>query len=123
MRRLHPHDNRRRSPHATWTRRSRGGAVRRGVIDRNTTETKIKVRLGIEGRGRYSVTTGIRFLDHMLELFAPHGPFDLPIAADGALDVDQHHTVEDLGLALGKAVSQALGPRRGINRAGYFIMP
>ena len=97
--------------------------MRRGVIDRNTTETKIKVRLGIEGRGRYSVRTGIRFLDHMLELFARHGAFDLEIAADGDLDVDQHHTVEDLGIALGEAVSQALGTRRGINRAGYFIMP
>jgi len=97
--------------------------VRRGVIDRHTTETKIKVRLDIEGRGRYSVRTGIRFLDHMLELFARHGAFNLEIAADGDLDVDQHHTVEDLGIALGEAVSQALGTRRGINRAGYFIMP
>jgi imidazoleglycerol-phosphate dehydratase len=81
------------------------------------------VRLGIEGRGRYSVRTGIRFLDHMLELVARHGAFDLDIASDGDLDVDQHHTVEDLGIALGEAVSQALGTRRGINRAGYFIMP
>jgi imidazoleglycerol-phosphate dehydratase len=97
--------------------------VRRGVIDRHTTETTIKVRLGIEGRGRYSVRTGIRFLDHMLELFARHGAFNLEIAADGDLDVDQHHTVEDLGIALGEAVSHALGSRRGINRAGYFIMP
>ena len=97
--------------------------MRRGVIDRHTTETTIRVRLGIEGRGRYSVRTGIRFLDHMLELFARHGAFNLEIAADGDLDVDQHHTVEDLGIALGEAVSQALGTRRGINRAGYFIMP
>ena len=97
--------------------------MRRGVIDRHTTETTIKVRLGIEGRGRYSVRTGIRFLDHMLELFARHGAFNLEIAADGDLDVDQHHTVEDLGIALGEAVSHALGTRRGINRAGYFIMP
>ena len=97
--------------------------MRRGVIDRHTTETTIRVRLGIEGRGRYSVRTGIRFLDHMLELFARHGAFNLEIAADGDLDVDQHHTVEDLGIALGEAVSHALGTRRGINRAGYFIMP
>ncbi len=97
--------------------------MRRGIVDRNTAETKIRVRLGLEGRGRYSVTTGIRFLDHMLELVARHGAFDLEIAADGDLDVDQHHTVEDLGIALGEAVSQALGTRRGINRAGYFIMP
>jgi imidazoleglycerol-phosphate dehydratase len=97
--------------------------VRRGVIDRRTTETQIQLSIGLEGRGRYEVRTGIRFLDHMLELFARHGAFDLKIAATGDLDVDQHHTVEDLGIALGEAVSQALGDRRGINRAGYFVMP
>jgi imidazoleglycerol-phosphate dehydratase len=97
--------------------------VRRAVIDRRTTETQIRVALVIEGRGRYSVSTGIRFLDHMLELFAKHGAFDLDIRATGDLDVDQHHTVEDLGIALGEAVSEALGTRRGINRAGYFVMP
>ena len=97
--------------------------MRRGVIDRRTTETQIQLAIGLEGRGRYQVRTGIRFLDHMLELFARHGAFDLTIAATGDLDVDQHHTVEDLGIALGEAVSQALGDRRGINRAGYFVMP
>jgi imidazoleglycerol-phosphate dehydratase len=97
--------------------------VRRAVIDRKTTETKILVRLGLEGQGRYRVRTGIRFLDHMLELVARHGAFDLVIQATGDLDVDQHHTVEDLGIALGEAVSAALGTRRGINRAGYFVMP
>ena len=97
--------------------------MRRGVIDRRTTETRIAIRLTLEGRGRYQVRTGIRFLDHMLELVARHGGFDLEIAADGDLDVDQHHTVEDLGIALGEAVAQALGNRRGINRAGYFVMP
>ena len=97
--------------------------MRRGVIDRRTTETQIRLSIGLEGRGRYEVRTGIRFLDHMLELFARHGAFDLTIAATGDLDVDQHHTVEDLGIALGEAVSQALGDRRGINRAGYFVMP
>ena len=97
--------------------------MRRGVIDRRTTETQIKLAIGLEGRGRYEVRTGIRFLDHMLELFARHGAFDLTIAATGDLDVDQHHTVEDLGIALGEAVSQALGDRKGINRAGYFVMP
>jgi imidazoleglycerol-phosphate dehydratase len=97
--------------------------VRRGVIDRKTTETEIRVALTLEGRGRYTVSTGIRFLDHMLELFARHGAFDLEIDAKGDLDVDQHHTVEDLGIALGEAVSKALGDRRGINRAGYFVMP
>jgi imidazoleglycerol-phosphate dehydratase len=79
--------------------------------------------IGLEGKGRYQVSTGIRFLDHMLELFARHGAFDLKVKAVGDLDVDQHHTVEDLGIALGEAVSAALGNRRGINRAGYFVMP
>jgi imidazoleglycerol-phosphate dehydratase len=97
--------------------------VRRALIDRRTRETQIRVRLGLEGSGRYQVSSGIRFLDHMLELVARHGAFDLEIAATGDLDVDQHHTVEDLGIALGEAVSKALGTRRGINRAGYFVMP
>jgi len=97
--------------------------VRRGVVSRTTRETSIRVRLVIEGRGRYKVSTGIRFLDHMLELFARHGVFDLEVKAHGDLEVDQHHTVEDLGIALGEAVSAALGSRRGINRAGYFVMP
>jgi imidazoleglycerol-phosphate dehydratase len=97
--------------------------VRRAVVDRRTRETDIRVRIGIEGKGRYDIRTGIRFLDHMLELATRHGAFDLTIRAAGDLDVDQHHTVEDLGIALGEAVSKALGTRRGINRAGYFIMP
>jgi len=97
--------------------------VRRAVIDRRTTETTIALTLALDGRGRYRVRTGIRFLDHMLELVARHGAFDLTIDAKGDLDVDQHHTVEDLGIAFGEAVSAALGNRRGINRAGYFVMP
>lgn len=97
--------------------------MRRAVIDRRTTETQIEVGLTLDGRGTYRVGTGIRFLDHMLELVARHGAFDLKVNAKGDLDVDQHHTVEDLGIALGEAVSQALGDRRGINRAGYFVMP
>jgi imidazoleglycerol-phosphate dehydratase len=97
--------------------------VRRALVDRRTKETAIVVRLTLEGRGRYTVATGIRFLDHMLELVARHGGFDLQVDARGDLDVDQHHTVEDLGIALGEAVSKALGDRRGINRAGYFVMP
>jgi imidazoleglycerol-phosphate dehydratase len=97
--------------------------VRRAVIDRRTTETKIALSLALDGRGRYDVKTGIRFLDHMLELFARHGGFDLTVNADGDLDVDQHHTVEDVGIALGEAVLQAIGNKRGINRAGYFVMP
>jgi len=97
--------------------------VRRAVIRRQTTETSIVLKLALEGRGRYQVRTGIRFLDHMLELVARHGAFDLSIVANGDLDVDQHHTVEDVGISLGEAVAAALGNRRGINRAGYFIMP
>jgi len=97
--------------------------VRRGVIDRQTTETQIALTIGLDGRGQYKIRTGIRFLDHMLELFSRHGAFDLTINATGDLDVDQHHTVEDLGIALGEAISKALGDRKGINRAGYFVMP
>ena len=97
--------------------------MRRGVVERQTTETSISIRLALDGRGRYDVRTGIRFLDHMLELFTRHGGFDLRLRAEGDLDVDQHHTVEDIGIALGEAVEAALGSRRGINRAGYFVMP
>jgi imidazoleglycerol-phosphate dehydratase len=97
--------------------------VRRAVIDRRTTETVIGLSLVLDGRGQYDVSTGIRFLDHMLELFARHGGFDLRVKAKGDLDVDQHHTVEDLGIALGEAVLKAVGSKRGINRAGYFVMP
>ncbi len=97
--------------------------MRRALINRRTAETVITIRLGIEGRGRYAISTGIRFLDHMLELVARHGAFDLQIDAVGDLDVDQHHTVEDVGIALGEAVAKAIGSRRGINRAGYFVMP
>lgn len=97
--------------------------MRRALIDRRTTETHVRVRLALDGKGRYEVATGVRFLDHMLELVARHGGFDLKIHAKGDLDVDQHHTVEDVGIALGEAVAGALGNRRGINRAGYFVMP
>lgn len=97
--------------------------MRRALIKRHTAETQITVRIGLEGRGRYTISTGIRFLDHMLELVSRHGGFDLWIDAVGDLDVDQHHTVEDVGIALGEAVNKATGSRRGINRAGYFIMP
>lgn len=97
--------------------------MRRSVIDRRTRETQILVRLGLEGQGQFDVRTGIRFLDHMLELMARHGAFDVVVRAKGDLDVDQHHTVEDTGIALGEAFSAALGTRRGINRAGYFVMP
>jgi imidazoleglycerol-phosphate dehydratase len=98
-------------------------AVRTAEFERNTTETQIAIRLTIEGQGRYTVRTGIRFFDHMLELFARHGAFDLELTCTGDLDVDQHHTVEDVGIALGEAVDRALGDKRGILRAGYFVMP
>src|SRR5271170_4184790 len=97
--------------------------MRSASVQRNTKETQIAGSLKIEGRGRYEISTGVRFFDHMLELFTKHGAFDLRIDAKGDLDVDQHHTVEDLGIVLGEAVSKALGDRRGINRAGYFVMP
>ena len=96
---------------------------RAAAFDRQTTETQIKGRLTIDGQGRYDVRTGIRFFDHMLELFTRHGAFDLTLKARGDLDVDQHHTVEDVGITLGEAVLKALGDRKGINRAGYFVMP
>lgn len=97
--------------------------MRRAVIDRRTAETRVEVRLALDGKGRYANRTGIRFLDHMLDLVARHGGFDLQVKAAGDLDVDQHHTVEDVGIALGEAVCSALGNKKGINRAGYFVMP
>jgi imidazoleglycerol-phosphate dehydratase len=97
--------------------------ARAAAFDRRTTETQIKGRLAIDGQGRYDVSTGIRFFDHMLELFTRHGAFDLTLNATGDLDVDQHHTVEDVGIVLGETVLKALGDRKGINRAGYFVMP
>jgi imidazoleglycerol-phosphate dehydratase len=97
--------------------------LRRASIDRKTKETHVRIALNVDGRGRYDIRTGIRFLDHMLELVARHGAFDLAIAASGDLDVDAHHTVEDVGIALGEAVAAAVGAKRGIHRAGYFVMP
>jgi imidazoleglycerol-phosphate dehydratase len=96
---------------------------RTSIVERNTAETRIAIHLVIEGGGRYKVSTGIRFFDHMLELFTRHGAFDLELKCDGDLDVDQHHTVEDVGIALGEAFDRALGDKRGILRAGYFLMP
>src|SRR5438876_11897183 len=97
--------------------------MRRAKLERRTNETVIRAVLQIDGRGKYKVSTGIRFFDHMLELFARHGAFDLELRAQGDLDVDQHHTVEDVGIALGQAFARALGSKRGILRAGYFVMP
>jgi imidazoleglycerol-phosphate dehydratase len=97
--------------------------VRKARLHRATAETEIRIALTIEGRGKYDIATGIHFLDHMLELFARHGGFDLKLKAAGDLEVDQHHTVEDVGIALGEVFDLALGNRRGILRAGYFVMP
>jgi imidazoleglycerol-phosphate dehydratase len=96
---------------------------RTATIHRKTNETDIRLKLNLDGRGKSRITTGIRFFDHMLDLVARHGAFDLEITAKGDLDVDQHHTVEDVGIALGEAVLKALGSKRGILRAGYFLMP
>src|SRR3954454_16459229 len=100
-----------------------GGEMRKATIVRKTNETDIALALNIDGRGTYSISTGIRFLDHMLDLFARHGGFDLKLMCKGDLDVDQHHTVEDVGIALGEAFDRALGDKKGILRAGYFLMP
>jgi imidazoleglycerol-phosphate dehydratase len=97
--------------------------ARAATFNRQTTETQIRGKLVIDGTGRYQISTGIRFFDHMLELFTRHGGFDLTLRATGDLDVDQHHTVEDVGIVLGAATLEALGNRKGINRAGYFLMP
>jgi imidazoleglycerol-phosphate dehydratase len=97
--------------------------ARAARLKRQTAETDIRLGLVLDGHGRYRVSTGIRFFDHMLELFARHGGFDLDLVVRGDLDVDQHHTVEDTGIALGAAFLKALGSKRGINRAGYFVMP
>ncbi len=96
--------------------------MRSASVQRDTKETQIKGALKIEGQGKYEISTGIRFFDHMLELFTKHGGFDLTLEAKGDLDVDQHHTVEDVGIVLGQLFSRALGDRKGINRAGYFVM-
>ena len=97
--------------------------MRKARIERKTKETDIRLALTVDGKGRYNVSTGIRFFDHMLELFAHHGAFDLDLKAVGDLDVDQHHTVEDVGIALCQAFAEALGSKKGILRAGYFVMP
>jgi imidazoleglycerol-phosphate dehydratase len=95
--------------------------VRKASLERNTKETRVTASLKIEGLGRYNISTGIRFFDHMLELFTKHGGFDLTLKCDGDLDADQHHTVEDVGIVLGELFAKALGDRKGINRAGYFV--
>src|SRR5260370_31176971 len=96
---------------------------RKATIRRKTNETDIRLKLNLDGRGKARIATGIRFFDHMLELVARHGAFDLVLDARGDLDVDQHHTVEDVGIALGSAGQTPLGSKRRILRAGYFLMP
>jgi len=97
--------------------------MRKTKLHRKTKETDISIKLNLDGKGKAHIATGIRFFDHMIEQIARHGGLDLDLTARGDLDVDQHHTVEDVGIALGEAVKQALGSKRGILRAGYFLMP
>jgi len=97
--------------------------MRTASVKRNTKETDISVSVDLDGSGRAEIATGIGFFDHMLEQVARHGLIDLTITAKGDLHIDQHHTVEDVGIALGEAVNAALGTKRGIFRAGYFLMP
>ncbi len=92
-------------------------------IERNTNETKINLTLKLDGSGKAEIQSGVGFLDHMLTLFAAHGKFDLTVACKGDLEVDDHHTVEDIGICLGKAFEEALGEKRGITRYGSFILP
>ena len=96
---------------------------RKAIVERNTRETRIRIALDLDGSGRYRVDTGLPFFNHMLELFSKHSLVDLDIQASGDLDVDHHHTVEDVGLALGDALNQALGDRKGIERYGFSLMP
>jgi len=96
---------------------------RTAIIDRKTRETQIRLELNLDGSGNGSWQTGVGFLDHMLELFARHGALDLKVEANGDLHVDQHHTVEDVGICLGQAVKQAVGDKAGIRRYGHFTLP
>lgn len=97
--------------------------MRTAEIIRNTNETKIRLSINLDGRGEYENKTGVGFLDHQLDLFARHGRFNLNVKCDGDTWVDDHHTVEDVGIALGTAVRQALGDMKGINRYGSMLLP
>ena len=97
--------------------------MRTGEINRNTTETSVYVKWDLDGTGKSEINTGIPFMDHMLTLFARHGGFDLTVQAQGDLDVDCHHTMEDIGLTMGHALTQALGMKEGIRRYGSFLLP
>lgn len=96
---------------------------RKAKIVRNTKETQIELEINLDGSGEYDIETGIPFFNHMLELFARHGLFDLKIKASGDIDIDYHHTVEDVGIVLGQAVKKAVADKAGINRYGFFILP
>ena len=96
---------------------------RTAAISRNTKETEIELSLNLDGSGKSDIATGVGFLDHMLTLFAKHSLIDLALSCKGDTQVDYHHTVEDIGLALGSALDQALGDRRGIRRYGFFLLP
>jgi len=100
-----------------------GSRVRSASVQRKTAETDIVLQLAIDGRGRSKIETGIPFFDHMLTLFAKHGLFDLEVVCRGDVEVDYHHTVEDVGLVLGQAFKEALGDKLGISRYGFFILP
>jgi imidazoleglycerol-phosphate dehydratase len=100
-----------------------GGGERTATVERKTKETEISVELDLDGTGEYDISTGIPFFDHMLESFARHGLFDLRLRAKGDLDVDTHHTIEDVGIVLGQAVKEALGTTAGIRRYGFFVLP
>ena len=97
--------------------------MREVTLERNTNETQIELTLNLDGAGRYEVDTGCGFLNHMLELFARHGRFDLVLTCHGDVEVDYHHTAEDIGIALGQAFARALGEMRGIQRYGSFYLP
>lgn len=97
--------------------------MRKAEVVRNTSETKIQLTLNIDGTGEQSIQTGVGFLDHMLELFVRHGRFDLNLVCDGDIEVDAHHTTEDIAIAIARAFSDALGDRRGIIRYGSFLLP
>ena len=104
-------------------RKPKATGKRRGSVHRKTKETEIAVEIALDGEGRYAVETGVPFLNHMLELFARHGFFDLTVKGKGDLDVDAHHTVEDVGLTLGEALREALGDKKGIRRFGDAFIP
>ena len=97
--------------------------MRHSEVSRETAETAVKLSLELDGSGRSEIDTGVGFLDHMLTLLALHGGFDLAVSCKGDLNVDAHHSVEDIGLCLGAAIAQALGKKRGINRYGHIILP